>query len=250
MLPKIKCIVVDDDKLIREQMRLKIEKNFPQIDLLALCVNGQEGYDAFNKYNPELIFLDVEMDDMTGFEMLEKLPHSNFEVVFCTSFNHYAIKAIKFSAFDYLLKPINLDELNHTVHRFIEKRRTPYERELLLQNLLDNARKTDNKDFRLAVKTFSRTYFLDTETIVHLEASNNYTFVVLNNKTRILSSKSLIEYEKILIEYGFIRIHRSHLVNKKHVMEITNDNFVILRGDIALPISRSKTAQVKANIKN
>lgn len=211
----ITALLIDDEAKGRLALREKISAYCPQIEVLAEAASGEEALVLIRKYNPQLIFLDIEMPRMNGFEMLNELAEKNFHIIFTTAYDQYAIKAIKYAAFDYLLKPIDIEELRAAVARAADKEnnQTKKQAELLLQAMLQ-----PKKAFsKLAIPTLEGLLFYDTADIVHLEANSNYTTIYLINKTKITASKTLKEFEELLPEDIFFRTHHSHLINLKYI---------------------------------
>ena len=241
---KTPAIIIDDDLYIREQLSGLIGKFFPEIELLTTAANGHEGLFAIRKFSPALIFLDIEMPDMSGFTMLEQLPEINFEIIFITSFNQYAIKAIRFSALDYLLKPIQPEELKIAIDRFKSKKHHDSRDRLL--NYVNNTRLQDKNDFKLALSTTQGTLFLTLDEISFCEAQINYTLFHLQKARKIISSKTLKEYDELLADHNFIRVHKSYLVNRKHVRSITKEHKLLLNDGHVVEISKRKFPDVKA----
>lgn len=207
----ITAIIIDDEAKGRLALREKLSAYCPQVQLLAEASNGQEALSLIEHHKPALIFLDIEMPLMNGFEMLNALPEKNFHVIFTTAYNQYAIKAIKYAAFDYLLKPIDIDELKSTLSKLesMENYQTKKQIELLKQNML-HPKKQFNK---LAIPTLEGLLFYDINDIIHLEANSNYTNIYFSNKTKIIASKTLKEFEELLPDDIFFRTHHSHLIN-------------------------------------
>lgn len=230
----ITAIVIDDEAKGRLALREKLFAYCPQVRVIAEASNGPEGLLLIQHHKPQLIFLDIEMPRMNGFEMLNALPEKNFHVIFTTAYDQYAIKAIKYAAFDYLLKPVDIEELRTSVEK-IELKQTHHTKkqaELLQQNI-DHPKKQLNK---LAIPTLDGLLFFDINEIIHLEANSNYTFIYFAGKTKITASKTLKEFEEILPESIFFRCHHSHLINlnyiKKYIkgdggqIELQNGNYV------------------------
>ncbi len=230
----ITAIIIDDEAKGRLALREKLSAYCPQIKLLAEAVNGQEALLLIQEHKPQLIFLDIEMPRMNGFEMLNELPEKKFHIIFTTAYDQYAIKAIKYAAFDYLLKPIDIEELQAAVSKIAaaENNQTKKQVDLLQQNM-QHPKKQINK---LAIPTLEGLLFFDINDIVHLEANSNYTTIYLSNKTKITASKTLKEFEEILPEEIFFRTHHSHLINLKYIkryikgdggqIELQNGNYV------------------------
>lgn len=246
----VKAVVIDDDIANSEELREMLEKYFPEIIVTAVCINGSEGIKAINSWHPELVFLDIEMPDMNGFEMLEQIPDISFEVIFTTSFNKYAIKAIRFSALDYLLKPVQLEELRSALDRFSGKSAPGKDSKARIKNYLDNRNAGKPADFKLALATTEGIYFIAPHDIFYCEGQVNYTLFHLSGKRKLLSSKTLKEYDDLLSDQQFIRIHKSYLVNRRHITSITNDHKVLMHDGTQVEISKRKFPEVKMILQN
>ena len=211
----ITAIIIDDETKGRLALREKLSTYCPQINLLAEATNGREALTMIQQHAPQLIFLDIEMPRMNGFEMLNEVVDKNFHIVFTTAYDQYAIKAIKYAAFDYLLKPIDIEELKTAVDKIeaAENNQTNKQVELLQQNM-QNPKKQLNK---LAIPTLEGLLFYDINDIVHLEANSNYTNIYMTNKVKVTASKTLKDFEELLPESIFFRTHHSHLINLKFI---------------------------------
>lgn len=230
----ITAIIIDDEARGRQALKQKLQSYCTDVEILAEAADGLEAIDVISKYNPQLIFLDIEMPKMNGFEMLNAIKEKNFHIIFTTAYDQYAIKAIKYAAFDYLLKPIDIEELKTTVANIIHKEnhQTKKQAELLQQNIL-HPKKSFNK---LAVPTLEGLLFFDIQDIIRLEASSNYTNICLLNNNKIIASKTLKEFEELLPADLFFRIHHSHIINlhflKRYIkgdggqVEMQNGDFV------------------------
>jgi two-component system LytT family response regulator len=211
----ITAIIIDDEAKGRLALREKLSAYCPLVKVIAEAGNGQEALLLIQHHKPQLIFLDIEMPRMNGFEMLNALPEKNFHVIFTTAYDQYAIKAIKYAAFDYLLKPIDIEELKTAVEKIElkETNQTKKQAELLQQNM-EHPKKQLNK---LAIPTLEGLLFFDINDIIHLEANSNYTFIYFSGKPKITASKTLKEFEDILPESIFFRTHHSHLINLNYI---------------------------------
>jgi two-component system LytT family response regulator len=168
-----------------------------------------------------------------------------FDVIFTTAYNQYAIQAIRFSALDYLLKPVDPDELKAAVQRHLEKKESSRQKKELLDNLVSNIEKKEVKDFKIAVPSSEGVYFFMIDDILHLEAESSYTHIYLANRKPFIASKTLKHFEEMLDEFKFIRTHKSHLVNPHHITRISNDNeFVLLTDGSKVEVSRRKKDEV------
>jgi len=236
----ITAIIIDDEAKGRLALREKISAYCPSVQVLAEASNGQEALILIQQHNPQLLFLDIEMPRMNGFEMLSELPEKKFHLIFTTAYDQYAIKAIKYAAFDYLLKPIDIEELKTAVARIADKEtgETKKQMELLQQNI-QHPKKQLNK---LAVPTLDGLLFYDINDIIHLEANSNYTQIFFNNQTKILASKTLKDFEELLPQDIFFRVHHSHLINLNYIKKyIKGDGGQIeLQNGTYIDVSRRK----------
>lgn len=236
---KIKCIIIDDDPFIRDLLQDKLSQYLPEVDVLATANSGTEGLKIIKTYQPDLIFLDVEMADMTGFEMLSKLEDISFETIFITSYSHYAIKAIRFNALDYLVKPIDLGELKAAIKRYKKKAENSGASENIKQALFNLSTKND-ADKKLILQTQEGEVCLVLKDIVRIEGERNYSYIYLSNDKKKLTSKTLGELEDLLNDKGFFRCHKSHLVNKFHIQSLPNSFAILLTNEFEVPIARRK----------
>jgi len=211
----VTAIIIDDEAKGRLALREKLSTYCPQVLVLAEASSGKDALLLIEQHKPKLIFLDIEMPHMNGFEMLNALPEKNFQVIFTTAYDQYAIRAIKYAAFDYLLKPIDIEELKTAVEKITSNKnhQTKKQAELLQENI-QHPKKQLNK---LAIPTLDGLLFFDIKDIIHLEANSNYTFINLLGKTKITASKTLKEFEDILPENIFFRTHHSHLINLNYI---------------------------------
>ncbi len=234
----IKSIIIDDDPFIHDLLGDKLEQHLPEIRVAGRAFSGSEGLAAIRAWRPELVFLDVEMQDMTGFEMLAQVPEINFQVIFITSYSHYAIKAIRFNALDYIIKPIDLDELKQAIGRF--KSRKAQAATTQIQQALQNLKTEDPGKQVLILNLQEGQLRLPIKNIVRLEGERNYSLIYLKNRPKKLASKTLADFEEILQDKGFFRSHRSHLVNFLHIDRYPDKTRIIMSDGLELPVSRRK----------
>lgn len=235
----IKAIIIDDEEDARKVLSLSLKKFCPEIEILALCESPIEGLEKIGSLKPNLVFLDVQMPNMSGFDVLEKIPKIDFEVIFVTAFDRYAIKAIKFSALDYLLKPIDVDDLISAVEKVKRKqigKASNYE------SLLKNIKKGNEKLERLAIPSDNEIILQELKDIVYCSADGSYTILHLIENKRIVVSKNIKEFENILPETDFCRIHHSTMVNMRQVVKyIRGDGgYVLMKNGDHLDVSRRK----------
>src|SRR5258705_1237451 len=230
-------LLIDDEERATDALRLMIEKTIPEIKQVMACNDSRKAADIIHAYQPGLVFLDIQMPHLNGFEVLEKMPNKNFKIIFTTAYNEYAIQAIRFSAFDYLLKPIDIEELQFSVKRFLESTEDYKQQYELLKNIMYNIQVPSADEFRLALPTKEGVHFLQPADIIRCEAIGNYTKFFMKNNSTYLISKTLGEYDTLLTPYHFIRTHKSHLINKKFIAFIDHDGFAILQDKSKVEVS-------------
>lgn len=210
------AVIVDDEPNSLNALKNKLSRHCPEVRLMAECASAEEGIRVIEEQHPDIVFLDVEMPRMNGFVLLQRLVHRDFELIFTTAYDQYAIEAIRASALDYLVKPVEVDELKAAVVRAIRKRQLPAEDariETLLHNLV-----TENRGAkRIAIPSLEGFQFVDTDNIQYLEAYSNYTVIYLQGNQKITVSRTLKDFEELLPAAIFIRIHHSYIVNKFQV---------------------------------
>lgn len=235
----MKALIIDDEKRTREMIAKMVEALDIGIECFPIGENVQSGLNAIKELQPDLVFLDIQMPDGTGFDLLNSLEERNFEVIFITAFEEYALKAIKFSALDYILKPIDSDELAvavqkavHTVNKNVSTTQ--------LSVLNQNVQNKDKK--RLVLKTHDSVHVVDLDNIVRCESDRNYTSFYLNEGKAILVSRTLKEYENILTDYQFFRVQQSHLINLKYVdrYDKKDGGSVVMKDGSEVPLSPAK----------
>ena len=249
----IRTIIIDDERFNRELLEAKLAALAPDVQVLARCENGLTGLTAIETHRPELVFLDVEMPRLNGLDMLRQIAAPDFEVIFITSFDQYAISAIKLSALDYLLKPVRSEELVAAIARFRGKRQKPVSETpgARIQNALENfSQKQTPAAFKLAVATVEGTSFYKLEDVVRCQGEENYTRLFFNKKKPVLASKTLREYEELLVPYGFLRIHKSHLINRRFVKNILPLRRLLLLDSTEVEIAKRRLSEVKAWVQN
>lgn len=237
----IRCILIDDEKNALEMMEWLLKTYCPDVEILAMCNSSEQGVDLIRKFRPDLVFLDIEMPNMNGFDMLEKFDDLFFDVVFCTAYDQFAIRAFRYSALDYLLKPIDPDDLKAAVKRISQKKQAPSREqfELLLQSMKPGNRATPQ---RVALTTGDGLIFVPTTDIIYCEAESNYTHVVLSGGKKILVSKVLKDIDEVLSGPDFYRVHSSFLVNINRIKKLVRGDggYIIMDNDAIVNISRSK----------
>jgi two-component system LytT family response regulator len=226
------AIIIDDEQKGRIALREKLHTYCPQVQLTGEAANAAEGLQLIKEKDPHIVFLDIEMPHMNGFEMLQQLPNKNFHLIFTTAYDQYAIKAIKYAAFDYLLKPVDIEDLRSAIERVQQQTQEPTDKmlEVLHENL--HTRHTLNK---IAIPTMEGLLFFNIADIVHLEAQSNYTIIHFANHPKLLASRTLKDFEELLPADTFFRTHHSHIINLNYIkryikgdggqIEMQNGNF-------------------------
>lgn len=243
----LRAIIVDDEPNNVENLRALVNEYCPQVAIVGIALNAAEARELIQQESPELIFLDIQMPATSGFDLLRGIPQIDFEVIFVTAFDSFAIQAMRFSAIDYLLKPVNIHELQEAVKR-AEVQSELKTQNKQLQNLMHMLKAMPAKsDHQLALSSIGETRFVKVSRIIRCESSNNYTTFYLNGGESIVVSKPIYEYESMLSEYGFIRCHQSHLVNKDFIRSWKKEDgdFLCLEDGSLVPVSRGKREAVK-----
>lgn len=236
----IKAIIVDDEPFCCDALELLLEKYCPEVAVAKVCHSAESALAAIKELNPQLVFLDIEMPRMSGFEMLEKLPETNFDLIFTTSYDQYAIKAIRFSALDYLLKPVDREELVQAVQKVIarSKNHIPQQLKILLQKISQPPVKVQ----RIALPTMEGLQLVPVDSIVTCVSNSNYTIFNLKDKQKITVSRTLKETEEMLEEYSFIRVHNSYVVNLNEINKYVKGEggYLVMSDGSTIDVSRSK----------
>jgi len=248
------AILIDDDSNLRNGMRSMLERYAPEITILGEADNVIAGIEAIDTLKPQVVFLDIHLGDGTGFDILEQLAHKNGKssshIVFITAHEQYAIKAFRFSALDFLLKPVDPEELQKVIQKIksvLEKNDGYAHIDLLLENI---RRKVDNFK-RIALSTSDGIHLFEISDIIRCESEDNYTKFYIKNHKPVLISKTLKEYEEMLAEHGFERIHQSHLINLAYLKSyIKRDGgYVVMADNSNLPISQRKKERLNELLK-
>lgn len=242
----MKAILIDDEISNLENLRTLLEKHCPQVTILATAQNVSEGVTEIEKHLPALVFLDIQMGDQTGFDVLKLLPKRNFEVIFVTAYDQYGIQAVKFAALDYLLKPIDIEELINSVNNAEQKLRSKTQTSQL-DFLMQQLTKPEANVSNIALQMQSEIRYVALSEIIRCEADNTYTYFFLANGEKILVSKSLKEYADLLRPKGFLRAHQSHLVNPKYVKSWLKEDggVLLLTSHEKIPVSKPNKETVK-----
>ncbi|WP_417363806.1 LytR/AlgR family response regulator transcription factor [Galbibacter sp.] len=236
----ITALIIDDEKGSRKSLANLINKYCEDVQLIGKADGVESGITIVKKLRPELIFLDIRMRDGTGFQLLERLNERTFQVVFTTAYDEYAIRAFRFSAIDYLLKPINLEELQAAVSKAIINSKSLSQSEL--KPIIDRLLKFNHEDPTITVSTESSVEFIKVSDIVHLEASSSYTTLYMRSGLKVLSSKTLRVFEDLLSDFYFFRCHQSHLVSLPDVVRFLrrDGGQLEMKDGTLIPLSRRR----------
>lgn len=245
----IKALIIDDEQKASDVLRLMIERFVPQVTQVQTCNDARKAAEFIHQFQPDIIFLDIRMPYLDGFDVLNQVGNKKFKVIFTTAYNEYTIQAIRFSAFDYLLKPVDAEELVNAVNRYAETREELAFQPEQLRNILQNMDAGSAREFRLALPSREGVYFFHPNEIMRCEAFGAYTKFFTQNNKQYLTSKVLGEYEELLAPYGFIRTHKSHLVNKKYISFINNEGLAVLKDNSTVEISRRKKEEVMKQLR-
>lgn len=243
-MTQIRAILIDDEENNIKNLQDILQRYCPEVEVCATALSAAEGMSHVKAHQPDLVFLDVQMPNATGFDLLEALSPINFQVIFVTAYDQYAIKAIRFCAIDYLLKPIDIMDLQQAVKRAIHNKNSKSTRHAP-QQLLEN-RNASNNNLKIGLPTAERILFVEIHELVRCVGENNYTHVHLMNGKQVLISKTLKEFEELLSDKGFIRVHQSHLVQLRYVrsFEKQDGGFLKMVDHSSVPISRHRKAAV------
>ncbi|MES2829427.1 MAG: LytTR family DNA-binding domain-containing protein [Bacteroidota bacterium] len=246
---KIKAMIVDDENKSRSNIKQLLSEYCPIVEVIAEADSATKALALINQYKPELLFLDIEMGELSGFDLLKLLNgQQNFELIFVTAFDKYGIQAVKACALDYLLKPINVVELSNAVDKAVKQIGPKKENERLKELVANIDRK--NEEQKIAVPLADKIEFITISKIIRLEAEGNYTHFYLEDGKHYLVCKTLKDYQELLEQYQFIRTHQSHLINFNKISSYikTDGGYIAMEGGSQVPISRQKREEVLSRI--
>ncbi len=251
----ITAVIIDDDTNLRNGLRELLSFYAPDIKIIGEAEEVASGVEVIDMLKPQVVFLDIQLHDGTGFDVLEKIAQKNGKttshIVFITAHEEYAIKAFRFSALDFLLKPVDPDELENVIGKIkkvLEKNDSYAHIDLLLENI---RKKVDNFK-RIALTTADGIHLYEVSDIIRCEGEDNYTTFFIKNNIPVIISKTLKEYEDLLSEYGFERIHQKHLINLAYLKSYVKKEggFVVMADNAQLPISARKKERLQELIKS
>jgi two-component system LytT family response regulator len=238
------AIIIDDEASVRNSIQALLAENFTDINILCTAGSVEEGFSAVSNHKPDLVFLDIEMPDGTGFDLLRRFPKIPFKVIFVTGHQEYAINAIKVSALDYILKPVDNDELIKAVKK-ASQIINQEEQHLKFQALKENLQSRKVLK-RIILHTSHQLQLVSVSDIIRAEADSNYTFFCLSDRKRILVSRTIKEFENLLSGSGMIRVHQSHLVNINYIDRFfkKDGGYLLLKDGTKIPVSPNLKKQV------
>lgn len=216
---ELSCIIVDDEAISRETLENYVDKYCDGVNVKALCENVKQGLEAIKKHQPDIVFLDIEMPYGDGFDLLDQVDNINFDVVFITAFSNYAIRALNMSATYYILKPIDIDELVAAVDKIRERRADSDETSIQSKILLDNLKVANGQMQRIVLPQLTGFIVVPVNTILYAQADDNYSIIHLNDGKKHVVSKTLKFFDDLLSDLGFMRVHKSHLINTSEIVE-------------------------------
>lgn len=236
----LKALLVDDELNSLQNLQLKIQEFCPEVRIVAQTQRPEDAIVLIQQHKPDVVFLDIEMPRMSGFKMLEQIPDIDFEIIFITAYNHYAINAIRISAFDYLVKPVSIKDLQQSIERLgnfaIKKSR---ERADVLKRNLANPKSQEDQ---IAIPTNDGLEFIQIRQIMRIESSSNYSKLILLDGHQLLVTRQLKDFEELLGDYRFYRIHHSHLINLNYIIKYVRGDGgqVTMRNGDMIDVSRRK----------
>jgi len=240
MTTTLKAILIDDELNSLQNLQNKLEKYCPAVKVLSALQKPEEAVQLIKQQKPDVLFLDIEMPKMNGFRLVEELGDFEGEIIFITAYNHFAIEAMRISAFDYMVKPVSIADLQNAISRLLHKRTTHTKERLnLLKQSIEENKSQDNK---IAVPTNDGLEFIIIKNILRIESSTNYSRLFLINKQSLLVTRLLKDFEELLTPYRFFRVHNSHLINLNYISKyIRGDGgqVVMENGDV-VDVSRRK----------
>lgn len=236
----INAIIIDDERHAIESLKYELSQNCPEINIIGESTKAKEAIKLVNELRPNLLFLDIEMPWMSGFELLQKIDNLSFEVIFVTAYDRYAIKAFKFSAIDYLLKPVNGDDLKNAVKKVVNKK-TDFN-QTHLQALIQNLTQQEEKLEKIVLPTVEGLEFIQVKNIVRCESDSNYCRIILDSGRTVYLAKTLKEIESLLVDHAFHRVHHSHLIAEQYILKYSNADggYIEMKNGDIIPLSRSK----------
>jgi two-component system LytT family response regulator len=237
----ISAIIIDDIQKSRAVLLQLLQRNCPQINVVSMASSADEAQLQILEKQPNLIFLDIEMPNGTGFDLLKRFPTPDFKVIFTTAYDQYALQAIKFCALDYLLKPIDIEELQVAVQKMANKIHAPKSSNRFT-HLIENLNNHNHKNHKIGIPTQDGLIFIKVDDILYCTADRSYTFIQLKNERKIIATRKIKEFENLLSQHDFFRVHRSHLINLNYIEKYYKGSggYVTMSNGQAIDIARRK----------
>lgn len=245
-MAKLRTLIIDDEAPVRNLINGIIQQYCEQAEVIATADGVNSGLAAIKKHKPDLVLLDIKLNDGTAFDLLKQLEDIKFAIIFITAYEKYAVNAFRFSAVDYIMKPIHIDELINAIRKASEKT----EQQVLSQKLKNFFDNMNNKpeDKKIVLKTSESIFIVKVADIIRCEADHNYTTFFLTNEKKVLVSKTLKDYDEMLYDYFFFRTHQSHLININHIVsfEKNDGGFLRMADGSSVPVSKRKREELLA----
>ncbi|WP_276500121.1 LytR/AlgR family response regulator transcription factor [Terrimonas pollutisoli] len=234
----LKAILIDDEPDSIRLLALQLKAHCPKVEIAGQYTNSMEGLQAIRTLKPDVVFLDVEMPEMNGFELLDQLDDIFFSLIFVTAYNEFALKAFRFSALDYLVKPLDTSELQEAVKKAEKHQRVDQGQIELLRSQLQRQQQPQ----KIAVPFHTGVVFVELKDLVYCEAEGNYTKLVLTGGKTYLLSKTLREVQEVLEERNFLRVHRQYIINLDHIKSYHKGDaaYLVMQGDINIPVAKNQ----------
>jgi len=235
----LRTLIIDDESPVRNTLSSLIKKTCPEVKLVGEASSIKTGLIAIREKSPDLLLLDIKLDDGTGFDLLNQIENVNFKVIFVTAYEEFAIRAFEFSAIDYILKPVNPEKLVNAVRRTAELKHKEFSTQL--DALKENIRNSGGLNKKIVLKSLESIFLLNIDDIINCGSDGSYTVFETTRGQKIVISKVLKEYDKLLSGSGFLRIHRSHLINLKHITRFDKQDggYVVMTNGNKIPVSAS-----------
>ncbi len=236
----IKALIVDDEQASIDLLNWLVKEYCPDISSVQWARSVKDAMPLIKSFQPDIVFLDIQMPHQSGFDLLTNIDNWNFEVIFTTAYNEFAIQAIRFSALDYLLKPIDETELKKAVERYKVKRIYAPAGQILFRNFMQNIAQGNREKFKLALADASEIKYVQIDEIIRLQAESNYTHIFLTGNKVFISAKTLKDYDEMLEGQRFLRVHKSHLVNPAHIQAYDRQGILLMSDNSKVEVARRK----------
>ena len=236
----LRTLIIDDEDHMRDTLIKLLEFHCPDVTVVGQASGVSSGVAAINEFHPDLVLLDIQMKDGTGFDLLYSLPSIDFKVIFVTAHDQFAIQAFRCSAIDYLLKPVNPEHLTEAIKRAGQMIQEHFN--IQMKALEDNLKSMNKQHKKIIIKTTENIHLLELKNIISCESDNSYTTINTSEGDHILVSKTLKDYEDMLSDCGFYRVHKSYLINLLHIkrFERQDGGYIVLTNDVKIPVASRK----------